>query len=343
MYCTDLSEIAGLCREVHASERLGDYPRNLYIVLETTRSIRLHGAARITAWQDVARGLKRMPNLKMLLIHDAALVNTWIFDDLGPPPFQLLNLQLRFQWDQHFVDFLGSQRELVALETACPDPYTDASGSSPEGTPTQIILPTIPVDGFLPRLAKLETQLFIAQQLLTPFPGRKQYPPLTYIRINSPPSNSRAVLSMLPNLCWVHKSLRAIYVQIPEDMVWKAINMIATAVPTIRYIGVLHIPSIHLHRLTSVLLRLPCLWAIEIDVSAWEPQPPNLFAQRAFAAMMRTYAPSLRNVIFWVGEQKWLWKIVPTATEVDENGVVNEGIGKWGCQLDFGVKLWAEA
>ncbi|KDQ26152.1 hypothetical protein PLEOSDRAFT_1107018 [Pleurotus ostreatus PC15] len=347
LYFSDLSEIAGLCREINASERLGDYPRNLFIVLETLGSIRLNSAARIAAWQDVALGLKHMPNLKNLLISDAVLVNTWIFEDLGTPPFQLKNLKLRFQWDQRFVDFLSSQKSVVALETSCPDPYIDLSGSSPDGTPTHIILPTIPVDadsdGFLPHLARLETQLFIAQQLLTPFPGRKHYPPLTYIRINPAPENDRAVLSMLPNLCWVHKSLRAINVQLPEDVVWKAINMIATAVPTIRYIGVLHIPSVHHHRLTSALLRLPHLWAVEIDVSSWEPQPPNLFAQRAFAATMRTYAPSLRNVIFWVGEQKWLWKVMLTEVDADGNGAVGDEMGKWGCQLDNGVKLWAEA
>lgn len=247
-----LSDIAGLCRDVHASERLGEYLRNLYIVLETSGSTRLNGAARIAAWQDVVLGLKRMPNLETLLIYDPDLVNTWIFEDLRTPPFQLENLQLEFQWDQHVVDFLGSQKELVGLETLCPDPYV----ASPDGTPTQITLPTIPVDGLLPRLEKLETQLFIAQQLLTPFPGRKQYPPLTCIRIKPDPGNDCAVLSMLPNLRWVHRSLRAIHVQMPEDVAWKAIDMIATAVPTIRYIGVLHIPSIHVRR-GICLLFLP--------------------------------------------------------------------------------------
>ncbi|KAJ8509362.1 hypothetical protein ONZ45_g8480 [Pleurotus djamor] len=274
--------------------------------------------------------VKPTPNLETVLLADPTFENTWVFKELGQTPFQARIVKVQFDWDENLVEFLATQRELKVLETSCPDPYRhlyphdrDEVSGSRSPTPQMLHLPAIPVGSdvqFLPMLEKLETQLHIAQQILAPFPGRTHFPPLKCLQINRLGKAEVSLLSFLPNLRWVHKTIRSLQVELPEAIVSQCMDIITQTTPNIQCIGILALPSTQLHLLTGSLLRLPHLVALEVDVTSWGHHPPQPPAQRALASLFRTFAPTLRTVGFWVNGKRWTWRInKPPAHEAGLN------------------------
>ncbi|KAJ8519342.1 hypothetical protein ONZ45_g3727 [Pleurotus djamor] len=303
-------------------------------------------------WLAITRVLKQTPNLETVLLADPTFENTWVFKEFGQPPFQARTVKVQFDWDENLVEFLATQRELKVLETSCPDPYRhlyphdgDEVSGSRSPTPQMLHLPTIPVGSdvqFLPVLEKLETQLHIAQQILAPFPGRTHFPPLKCLQINRLGMAEVSLLSFLPNLRWVHKTIRSLQVELPEAIVWQCMDIITQTTPNIQCIGILALPSTRLHLLTGSLLRLPHLVALEVDVTSWGPHPPQPPAQRALASLFRTFAPTLRTVGFWVNGKRWTWRInKPPAHEAGLNwDGYPEGQGKWYGVMDDGDYIY---
>lgn len=53
-------------------------------------------------------------------------------------------------------------------------------------------------------------------------------------------------------------------------------------------------------------MKLGALEMVELDVSRWEPQLAECM-QRAVMADFRIYCPSLRHIVFWHGQHRFLW------------------------------------
>lgn len=53
-------------------------------------------------------------------------------------------------------------------------------------------------------------------------------------------------------------------------------------------------------------MKLRALEMIELEVTRWEPHPHETF-QRALALELRMYCPTLRQVVFWLGNHRFLW------------------------------------
>lgn len=61
------------------------------------------------------------------------------------------------------------------------------------------------------------------------------------------------------------------------------------------------------------------LRSIHLEVSQWSPHP-NLSGQRALAAEMRAFCPSLRHVTFWIQATRFRWHFVQEwVSQVDLN------------------------
>ncbi len=58
--------------------------------------------------------------------------------------------------------------------------------------------------------------------------------------------------------------------------------------------------------LNGFLMNMPALEVLEVDVTRWEPQPPE-WMQRPIFLGFHIFAPSLRHVIFWVGPTRVSW------------------------------------
>ena len=58
--------------------------------------------------------------------------------------------------------------------------------------------------------------------------------------------------------------------------------------------------------LNVCLMNLPALEVLEVDLTRWEPQPPE-WMHRPLLLGFRIFAPSLQQVIFWVGSTRVSW------------------------------------
>ena len=65
-------------------------------------------------------------------------------------------------------------------------------------------------------------------------------------------------------------------------------------------------PRLQLDALNGCLMNMPALEVLEVDVTRWEPQPPE-WMHRPILLGFHVFAPSLNQVIFWIGPARVSW------------------------------------
>ncbi|KAG5651460.1 hypothetical protein H0H81_008596 [Sphagnurus paluster] len=305
------NELAILCRTCKAFQREAEV--KLYSVLNFSDAARVHDPRqRVLArefWLGVQNALKQMHNLNILTMYDNTLANSWIFDS-PHIKFQLHELALRFNWDAPLVRFIKSQSKLQRLQIF---DYLDES----------CYLPLAP--GSLPALRIFEGTLMVGLQMFSS--------PLTHLQITFDPETQSPLPELSPRLWSVQKTLRSLsLLDITEDVVGDVLDLIASTCPDLVHLGLIPLPPIQREDLHHALMHMHSLRTIQLDIGAWQPVPTQS-AQRALAAELRVFCPSLRVVIFWIGTTRFSagmtrfrWHYVyPTAA----NGNGNTGEGQW--------------
>lgn len=206
------------CQTIIRNSRLGLLVHSFWFSQDSRRPPPLGRAF----WVAIQSALSRMHNLEYLVLFDSTFSNSWIFDP-AHIKFQLLEARLRFTWDAPLIKFLETQRGLRSLHTY--DQVDEAR-----------ILPLRP--GTLPTLEVFDGTLMVGLQALTS--------PLTHMQMMVDKDVLPHLLTILPRLSNFHKTLRGLsLLDIPEELVSKALNVVSSACLNLQHIGLLPLPPIN--------------------------------------------------------------------------------------------------
>jgi hypothetical protein len=215
------------CRTIATTERLGPYVRELYVYQEERRFRSV--ALNLQFWQVVQAAMNQMCHLEKLYIHDPSGQNTFILDP-DHLNFQLDDVQLRMNWDDHVVAFLKDQR--------CLDRLTILRG------PDNFEHPLGP--DVLPHLKQFVGAITVATQLLVC--------PLTHLQVYVDESSSVPLLSFIPRLVKTGATLRSLsIIHLPDPIALDALHLISTSCPKLCYVGILPFASRHVSSSLSSL------------------------------------------------------------------------------------------
>ncbi|KAF9465813.1 hypothetical protein BDZ94DRAFT_1159321 [Collybia nuda] len=268
------------CESIIQNERLGLHVRRFLFSHEMRRPPPLGQPL----WESVKGALNCMHNLENLLLQDTTYSNTWIFDP-AEIKFQLREAKLRFVWDARMMNFLQSQRELRLLNIS--DNLADLT--RPKLKP-----------GSLPLLQIFDGMIITAIQMFSC--------PLTHLQMRITGDSKRHVPFLLSKLFKVHKTLRSLSIlHLQDDQALDAVSAISAASLTIQHLGLIPLPITNRHEFYHYLLRLHHLRTIQVDLAHWVPQP-HVMPQRAIAAEIKMYCPSIYCVVFWVHNTKFRWE-----------------------------------
>ncbi|KAF5374182.1 hypothetical protein D9615_008866 [Tricholomella constricta] len=269
------------CRTVSQNERLALLVRTFWFSYESRRP-----ALPRQFWMGVQNALNQMSNLENLSIFDNTLANSWILDPTHIK-FQLHDAKLRFTWDATLIQFLESQPKLQKLQTIDRSVDTDRLPLSP---------------GSLLALNSFDGTLMVGMHMLSS--------PLTHLQMLLENEVLPQFMSLLPRLWNVHKTLRALsLLELPEELVPDTLSILSSTCPNLVHIGLFPLPPINRHDIHHSLMYMHHLKSIQLDIAAWSPQP-NLAAQRALAAELMVFCPSIRHVVFWINSTRFRWHYV---------------------------------
>ncbi|KAI0727139.1 hypothetical protein C8Q72DRAFT_886838 [Fomitopsis betulina] len=236
-------------------------------------------------WQAVKVAFTLMVNLDTLVLHDPALTNTWVLN--GPEiQFQLREANLGLQWDKNLVDFLETQDRLVCLHVE----------DSLEDGPLATIAP-----GKLDSLRILHAPPVVAAELVVC--------PLTHLQIEVDGDTAPIVPTVMLDAGRIMKTLLSLQVTyLPENLTLEVFHIISTSVyaPTLYRLGALPYPVQHRQEIHRCLMRCYKLEMLELDVTAWSPQPIEAY-QRMLSAELRTFCPRIAYVGFWINSTQYSW------------------------------------
>ncbi|TFK38945.1 hypothetical protein BDQ12DRAFT_630043 [Crucibulum laeve] len=232
-------------------------------------------------WSLMQGALNAMRNLESLTIVDPTFSNTWIFDP-DQISFQLRESKLRFTWDNHIARFLEGQKKLRVLQFYERQPISAT------------------IDRPLPSLRMLDSCLSIATQLISS--------PISNMQVVMDVEDVQIALTMLRKFANLHKTLRALnLLDIVDDNVsLKIFNSVSRSCPQLIHLGLLPLPVHHRHKFHHCLMDMHSLRSIELDIARWTPPPPTI-AQRALAAELKIYCPTICTVTFWIGGTRCRW------------------------------------
>ncbi|KAF8073377.1 hypothetical protein FPV67DRAFT_1477565 [Lyophyllum atratum] len=242
-------------------------------------------------WLGVKEALEQMSNLEILVLYDSTFANGWVLNSTDIK-FQLHHAKLRFVWDVPLVRFLENQHKLQTLHTF--DRMEDVER-----------LPISP-DSF-PMLQSFDGTLMIGMQMLPS--------PLVYLQMMIDNDLLPHLMTLLPRLSKVHKTLRSLsLLDLPEELVGETLSIVSSVCPNLLALGLIQLPVIHRQEFHHSLMHMHHLKFIQLDVLGWAPHP-NIPAQRALASEIRTYCPSVHHVVFWIGATRFRWHFVEEAYE----------------------------
>jgi len=290
------------CRTIIEHERLALLVHTFWFAQESRRPLPLGQPF----WLSIRSALNRMHNLECLVLFDSSFSNTWVFDP-AQIRFQLREAKLRFTWDVPLVRFLEMQPKLRLLAT-----YDNLNDSMSVG-----LLP-----GRLPVLEVFDGTFMVGMQLV--------HSPLTHMQliVDREHEVMEQVLDLLPQLSGVHKTLRGLSIlDLPEELASKSLRIISNACPVLRHVGLIPFPVTNVrffyfltlefirpkislrfqrHKIHDSLMRLHYLRSIQLDISRWNP-PPGVPAQRALAAELKVFCPTIKHVAFWIHGTRFRW------------------------------------
>ncbi|KIK98531.1 hypothetical protein PAXRUDRAFT_133987 [Paxillus rubicundulus Ve08.2h10] len=275
------------CQSIVSQPRLGSYVRSFGFFQDGRRSQREISEQ---FWSTLQLALSKMRSLECLFIQDPSFANSWILGDVVHMPFQLLEAKLLFYWDAHLVKFLESQNKLRNLHTI-DGPANNASLQLEAGSLSELRV----FDG---PLAAAEPIVFVATTL-------------THLQVALEKNSEADVLALIPKLSHVAASLRALSIlHLPEALAMEVFRSITTTCPQLRHIGTipLPLPSKNSNRFHRALMGVNQLRILEVDVTSWTPQPTGIL-QRALAAEIRIYCPSIEYICFGAGATRTLWMV----------------------------------
>ncbi|KAG6853466.1 hypothetical protein C0991_004140 [Blastosporella zonata] len=301
LYFTDVTRAHLACRTFSRNQRLALLVHTFWFNDESRRPSPIPRQF----WSLVQIALSRMHNLGNLALFDVSHANSWV---LNPThiKFQLHEATLHFNWDAPLVRFLEGQKKLQRLHTF--DRIEDARRIGVE-----------PAAGSLPVLKRFEGTLMIAQYTLSS--------PLTHLQVTLDEGVTNHLLDFLSRLWSTHKTLRSLsIIDLTEGIAPDALHIIVSICPNLLYLGLIPLPPIHVraslspvfhkdkdsriplqrHHIYQSLIRMHSLTTIQLEVSSWSP-PPDPRAQRSIASEVRTFCPSVRHVIFWLGATRHRW------------------------------------
>ncbi|KAI0783495.1 hypothetical protein C8Q75DRAFT_736824 [Abortiporus biennis] len=237
-------------------------------------------------WAGIQNALIKMSNLEDLVIYDPTARNTWILEEPSRFRFKLKSASLRLQWDHLMVGFLQTQSELRSLHTG--DSLNDE--------------PALPIaTAKLPHLEKYEGPLLVGWELLGC--------PLTHIHISIDEGTAGLIPAFIKTMVHTNMPLRNLsIVYIPEILLEESLDILTSTLMCrqLRRLSVICLPVLKRHEIHCSLMKLTMLEVLEVEVSSWDPQPMEPF-QRILAMELHTYCPSLRMVVFWIGQHKFVW------------------------------------
>ncbi|KAI0691144.1 hypothetical protein C8T65DRAFT_711541 [Cerioporus squamosus] len=258
------------------------YVKRFILYQDIRRTMPRNNLAAVPAqfWLSVQHALAKMVNLEYLVIHDPQVAQSWILDheDIR---FQLREANLRLPWDSH-------TKKLNALILA-----TDGKEDGP--------LCALPAAA-LQSLEVFSGPVLVAAELL----GCS----LTRLQITVDEETAPILPTVVADLGKIMKTLRKLHVVgMPDHLLMETLQLVSTSVfaPTLRYLGILPIPSRDWHAIHRCLMKLPALELIEFDITRWEPAPWQETFQRVVLLEFRTYCPSLQQVVFWIGQHRFTW------------------------------------
>lgn len=269
------------CRTIIEHERLALLVHSFWFAQEARRPLPLGQPF----WLSIKAALNRMHNLECLVLFDSYFSNTWVFDP-AQIKFQLREAKLRFTWDTSLVEFLENQPKLHILTTF--DNMNDSVRVA--------LLP-----GCFPVLQVFDGSFMVGMQLMQR--------PLTHLQmiVDREHESIEQVLDVLHQLSGVHKTLRGLsLLDLPEEVVSRALKIISTACPMLRHVGLIPLPVTNRYKFHESLMGLHYLRSIQLDISRWSPRPGTL-AQRALAAELKTFCPTIKHVAFWIHTTRYRW------------------------------------
>ncbi|EAU80859.2 hypothetical protein CC1G_03035 [Coprinopsis cinerea okayama7 len=238
-------------------------------------------------WETVRAALKKMTGLEMLVLYDHTRMNTW--------------LRLRFRWDANIVSFVRHQHNLELLQVA---DFVEAETEERVGV------------GRLERLSVVEAHVSVAGQFLEERGSRLRNVQVLVDRGHVGVLLGRGsgsgggaggggggggAVARLP------KGLRGLSIlDLPEEYAVEVLEAVSVSCPELRALGQFPLPILKRHKFTASLMRLHYLRCIEVDLSSWQPMPVA-GAQRALAAELKTFCPSLRWVVVWLQHTRVTW------------------------------------
>ncbi|KZT69537.1 hypothetical protein DAEQUDRAFT_669481 [Daedalea quercina L-15889] len=236
-------------------------------------------------WQTVKEALAVMVNLETLFLHDPALINTWVLNGPGIK-LQLREASFALQWDKTMVDFLGTQERLISLHV---------EDSVDEG-PLVALTP-----GKLQTLKILSGPPLVVAELLAC--------PLIRLQLEVENETAAIVPTVLLDVGRIMSDLQSLHiVYLPENMASEVYQIISSSVyaPQLHFLGALPYPVQNRHEVHHCLMKLYRLELLELDVTAWLPQPHESY-QRMLAAELRTFCPKINYVGFWIANHHFCW------------------------------------
>jgi len=224
---------------------------------------------------------------------------------------KVVEVKLRFRWDEHVIQFLERQKKLAVVQVQPPEygllhPAAVAALTG-DRTGRKINL----THGSLPLLRVFDGTLEAA---------------LDVARVGAPLTNLQAVVERdstdaaegvdpyegleedLRGFMKLRKSLKSLNLcDVPEDLVGDIINVLAVACPELVYLGLLPLPVLQREMFTKGLLSFHFLRLVHLDISKWTPHP-NVTAQRALAAELIIFCPTIRQIVFWYHSTRYKWQ-----------------------------------
>ncbi|KAM5541202.1 hypothetical protein V8D89_005131 [Ganoderma adspersum] len=236
-------------------------------------------------WLIIQLALTMMVNLDTLIFWDPLVSHSWILDH-EQIKFQLREANLRLPWDAHVVEFLQKQDKLQALN-AC-----DSVDDGP-------LCPLPPAA--LGALESFSGPVLVVAELLGC--------PLTRLQVILDDDTAPILSPVLGDLAKIMKGLRSLsVVNMPGSLLLETVQLVSTSVfaSSLRYLGVLPLSCTELDALNGCLMNMHALETLEVDVTRWEPQPSE-WMHRPILLGFHIFAPSLTQVIFWIGPTRVSW------------------------------------
>jgi len=230
LYFTDSLTAHYVCQTIASCDRIALHVKTFWTLFNERRWNNSRNHLNPQFWDVLHLALRKMHNLQVIAIGDPSCPSAWIFRQCQ---FQLLEAELRMDWDADLVRFLDTQSQLQSLRI-----------TNPRLSSTELDrLPLLALSqGTLPSLRIFDGSLIAAVEFVSS--------PITHLQVTLGQDGAEDAGHLLKQLAMFSRTLTSISViDLPYSISVGTFDLFSLIFPHLRHIGIVPLPFSDVSRL----------------------------------------------------------------------------------------------